>query len=414
MRILVISNLYPPYYVGGYDLGCRDVVEGLKSRGHEIKVLTSTYGVETPQSDGEVYRWLRVDLEPGKYLSRRYLFKLLKKEILNQNAFKRMCKIFKPDIIYAWNLTHISVSLAFIAQKMSLPVCYFVFDNWFSHWESDHWYSMWHHQSFFPIRRIIWKIAGFLLNVLNLLTPRGSLELRYVQFASQYLKKVALQKGKGKTDAKVIYWGVDATRYPYKENVCNSKHLLYVGQVVPHKGIHTAIEALNLLIQLYGYKSLTLTIVGGTVKFLDYRNYVVSLARSFDLEGKVSFVGQIPRESLLPIYQEHDILIFPSVWEEPFGITLLEAMSSGLAIVGTATGGSAEILQHEINALIFPKEDSAACAYQISRLIDNPDLFKRIRENGRRTVEEKFNFQGIMDKIEGSLYEIFDSKCYKT
>jgi glycogen synthase len=43
MRVLVLSNFYPPHFIGGYELGCRDVVEGLKARGHDVRVLTSTY-----------------------------------------------------------------------------------------------------------------------------------------------------------------------------------------------------------------------------------------------------------------------------------------------------------------------------------------------------------------------------------
>ena len=45
MRILVVSNLYPPHIIGGYELGCRDIVEALKRRGHELLVLTSDYGI---------------------------------------------------------------------------------------------------------------------------------------------------------------------------------------------------------------------------------------------------------------------------------------------------------------------------------------------------------------------------------
>ncbi|MFQ5772284.1 MAG: hypothetical protein ACE5HX_17245, partial [bacterium] len=83
MRILVISNLYPPYFVGGYELGCRDVVDGLKARGHHVKVLTSTYGVNKPEHDSEVYRWLQSDLGWNTRSLTRFV-KLLRKEVRNQ------------------------------------------------------------------------------------------------------------------------------------------------------------------------------------------------------------------------------------------------------------------------------------------------------------------------------------------
>ena len=58
MKILVVSDLYPPFHVGGYELNCRDCVEALISRGHEITVLTSSWGLDRGLMQGNVYRLL--------------------------------------------------------------------------------------------------------------------------------------------------------------------------------------------------------------------------------------------------------------------------------------------------------------------------------------------------------------------
>ena len=57
LRICVVTNYYPPHFIGGYELGCRDIVEALKRRGHQVRVLTSTYKVDQPQT-----RWRSVSL----------------------------------------------------------------------------------------------------------------------------------------------------------------------------------------------------------------------------------------------------------------------------------------------------------------------------------------------------------------
>ena len=229
--------------------------------------------------------------------------------------------------------------------------------------------------------------------------------MRYGQFASHYLKQVALQGGKPVANAKVIHWGVNLDQFPYKTVAHNPKRLLYVGQIVPHKGVHTAIQAMRVLIKEYGCSSVKLTIVGGSL-LPDYMSDMRHLVYSYGLQNNVHFTGFVPRERLPQIYQEHDILLFPSVWDEPFAITLLEAMSCGLAVVGTATGGSSEILQHEVNALVFPKEDARTCASHILQLLNDLEFFERIRKNGRRTVEERFRFEDMMDRIESSLCEV--------
>jgi hypothetical protein len=127
---MVISNLYPPYYVGGYEIGCQDAVEALKARGHEVKVLTSTYGVKGPQSDGEVYRWMEACLGPASK------GRVVLKEVINQTAFTRLCDSFQPDVAFLWNLTHVSISCAFLAKQRGLATCYYIFDNWLATWEN--------------------------------------------------------------------------------------------------------------------------------------------------------------------------------------------------------------------------------------------------------------------------------------
>lgn len=401
MKILIISNVYPPYFIGGYELGCRDVVEALKSKGHDVRVLTSTYGLNKPQNDNAVYRWLETELTWFNIRSYKYAVKVIKKELINQKAYKKLVKLYKPDLVYMWNLSHISVSLAFLTEKMGLPVYYYVFDNWLSQWEQDCWYSLWNYKILHHAGRFGRKLINRLFTVLHLPQFIGSPELDHTQFASHYLKQLTLNADKPVAQGKVIHWGININKYSFiNKSTTVEKRLLYVGQIIPHKGVLTAIEALKLVVQKYA--NATLTIVGGSViKY--YEAQVHNSIRSLNLANNVRLTGFVPHEDLPRIYSNHDILIFPSIWDEPFGITILEAMASGLAIVGTATGGSAEIIQSEINGLVFPKGDAKACSIQLLRLLDEPDLLTRLTKNARAMVESKFNFDDVVNKIEDDL-----------
>src|SRR5688500_11356128 len=104
MKILVVSNFYPPHYVGGYELGCRDVVDGLRARGHQVEVLTSTYGADGAREDDGVYRWLETDFVVKDRDPAADLPWLVKKELRNRRAFRRLCRALRPDLIYLWNL----------------------------------------------------------------------------------------------------------------------------------------------------------------------------------------------------------------------------------------------------------------------------------------------------------------------
>ncbi|HEX8674362.1 MAG TPA: glycosyltransferase family 4 protein, partial [Longimicrobium sp.] len=125
--------------------------------------------------------------------------------------------------------------------------------------------------------------------------------------------------------------------------------------------------------------------------------------RGLGLEEAVSFRGRVPRAEIVALYHDHDVLVFPSVWNEPFGITILEAMACGLPVVATGTGGSGEVVHDGENALVFAPGDAEACARQIGRLLRDEELFERIRRSARGSVERDFTFERTIAEIEEGL-----------
>src|SRR5262245_45601618 len=249
-KILVLSSLYPPHHVGGYELGCRDVVEALKRRGHTIKVLTSTYGVGRAMSDGQIYRWLQSDLGWSFESSADNRVKLVAKEVRNRRAFRRLAAEFRPDLVYIWPIRYISLSLALMAQRAGLPVCYYVSDNWLADWESiDRWMQQPRH----PVRRHGKRLLGLVVEALGGRTAGATLDLRHVQFTSEHIKRAALAAGKPVQHAAVIHWGVDLNRFSYRHATRpGARRILYVGQLAQVKGVHTAIAAFRQAVAARG------------------------------------------------------------------------------------------------------------------------------------------------------------------
>ena len=151
-----------------------------------------------------------------------------------------------------------------------------------------------------------------------------------------------------------------------------------------------------------GHESATLTIVGDS-PLRDFKTQLREKVAANKLEEQVHFVGQVRREEMPQIYQDHDVLIFPSVWAEPFSITVVEAMASGLAVVSTLTGGSDEILEDNVNALVFEKENAEECAACLAKLLSDKCLFERVRRQGRSAVEQEYRLEQMVDRIEQSL-----------
>ncbi len=128
MKILVVSDLYPPFHVGGYELNCRDSVEALISRGHEITVLTSSWGLDRGLIQGNVYRLLDFDpsflhdqsrnrLQKFAYFTDRLL--QLRRLLISRRNYRMMRHVIlttQPDVVYIWHLGHLTLSPALAVQ----------------------------------------------------------------------------------------------------------------------------------------------------------------------------------------------------------------------------------------------------------------------------------------------------------
>ena len=408
MKILVVSNYYPPHYVGGYELGCHDVVEGLKAKGHQVQVLTSRYGVDGEKREDGVIRCFQMHYKADPAMRKMTAFQTtLDHERHNQARFRNLCGAFAPDVVYFWNLGALSKSLVLLAEQAGIPTVFFVSDDWMAHWERDDWYRI-INTPWGKFDKVLSLYARLYARRWGVADCRGfAPDLTRAQFCSDYTRREALQAGKPVTNGSVIPWGIHPERFPLPEQ--NGRQgqpgsLLYVGRISPEKGVHTAIEAVRLLVHEQGRSDVTLTLAGGGSN-VEYQARLRDMVSAMRLTEHVHFRGALPREQLPEIYRAHRILLFPSVWEEPFAITPLEAMCSGLAVVGTTRGGSAEIFEEGVTALTFPAEDASACAGQVMRLLQDPALYETVRQNGHDVVMQRYTMSRMVAEIERALCE---------
>jgi glycosyltransferase involved in cell wall biosynthesis len=87
------------------------------------------------------------------------------------------------------------------------------------------------------------------------------------------------------------------------------------------------------------------------------------------MADKVSFVGSIPYFELLDRYRAADVFVFPSVWNEPFGLPVAEAMACGVPVVATRSGGIVEIVEDGETGLLVERGNAAELAGAIGSLL---------------------------------------------
>lgn len=404
MRIAIISNFYPPYYIGGYELACHKVAEELRKRGHKIFVATTNYGFKKSQIKNDVWRIFgepAITASSSKFNYCCQLFRdFLKRgffELRDGKRCQRFLDSVRPDIIYLWNTKKISLSVLDVCRKSKLPICYYVFDHHLV--DPGRWLGFWMRKN------LAVKFSAGFLDDIGVKTKPIHLKVDSWQFATRFLKDEAQNTGLKIEAAKVIYYGIDMKQFPFcQENFDFSRRLLFVGQVVRHKGVHTAIEALNILINEKNQPDFALTIAGPIVD-KSYYLFLRELIAKYNLNEQIKILNQVEADEMPGIYKNHGLFIFPSIWEEPYGITILEAMASGLVVIGTATGGSAEILMNNNNSLVFSGANAEECADRILEIQDTT-LRAKLRERGRKDVLEKFNFSQTIEQIEKDLLKL--------
>jgi len=123
----------------------------------------------------------------------------------------------------------------------------------------------------------------------------------------------------------------------------------------------------------------------------------------------VTFHKPVSKDKMPAILEQFDVLIFPSIYEEPLARMTQEAMVSGLVVVGTTTGGTKEILREGETGLTFAPEDAGGLTEQIGRLLDDPRLCRRLAQAGRKSVLENFTLDSMVKEIEVYLQVILNN-----
>jgi glycogen(starch) synthase len=408
MRILFLSNFYPPARPGGYTQWCHEVAVRLAERGHSIGVLTSRHErAKAPAREPNIYRLLHLEGDLAYYQPHHFFTRWRKQHRENLAFLEHTVKDFAPDLIFVWGMWALSKALPTLAEKL-LPgrVVYYLSDYWPSavDMHTTYWQSPPQSWPMQIPKRVLGKVA------MSILAKEGQpdLKLEHVICVSARVRDLLVEAGLPIQHARIIHGGTDIERFldvRKRDDRPGHLKLLYAGQLVRHKGVHTAIEAMSRLVNKQRINQITLTLVGSGHP--DYEAFLRDLVVRESLQDFVTFQKPVSKDHMPAIFQQFNVLIFPSIYEEPLARITQEAMSSGLVVVGTTTGGTKEILRDGETGLTFAPEDADGLAEQVTRLIIDPDLCCRLAQAGRQTVLENFTLDKMVNEIEAYLVGCF-------
>lgn len=387
-RILALTLYYPPHSFGGYERSCRDVMTRLATRGHEVSVLTSDLrlaGVE--ESDDprvavrrELGTWLRADA-----LYRPSLRSRLAIERSNHRALDAMLREHRPEVVTVWHMGAMSLGLLERLARNKMPLVYVIGDDWLCYApELDSWGRLF---------RKIGPFAGLIEPLVGVPTRLHNLGHSAILFNSRDNQRRAHAGSRWHFEHEaVIYVGLD--KAVFTPGVSRERdwgrRLLFAGRFDPRKGLATVIEALPALDE----HVLEVRGTGGA----EERERLRAMAHELGVADRVWFADPLAPAALAERYRQADAVVFPSIWEEPFGLVPVEAMACGTPVVATGTGGSGEFLLGGINCVRFTAGNAQSLVAAVRRLAGDVKLRRALVESGLRTAAY-FDVERLTDAV---------------
>jgi starch synthase len=199
----------------------------------------------------------------------------------------------------------------------------------------------------------------------------------------------------------LTYAGVEHDRFtpPSGRRLAKPPRLLFVGRLVPYKGVELLLRAAAVALRRSQFQ---LTIVGRG--FPPYERSCRELAANLGLTDSLTFLEHVPREDLVAMYQASDVFCMPSI--ETYGVAILEAMSSGCAVIVADANGPGEIVQPGTGVKVrleTPDQFITDYADELVRLVSDVSLRRQFGERAREHVLRHHDWQ----RIRASLLEIY-------
>ncbi len=360
MKIGIVSPYVYPL-PGGVTQHVRFLYENLRLRGHEVRIITSSHGLQR-SSEGDVIRLGKGFSMPANgsvgtvTLSPRYVSQA--RELLDREQFD-VLHFHEPFVPF--------LSLVILRESRSVNIGTFhAYGGWSPAYEFGRW----------AMRSYAERLHG-----------RIAVSAAARHFIDRYFPG----------DYKVIPNGVDPIRFqravPLTRWKDGTRNILFVGRFEPRKGILDLLKAYRLL-RKRGLEDTRLLIAGGGPLEREARRYVATRR----LQG-VHFLGRVSDDERNQLFRTADVYVSPATGRESFGIVLLEAMAAGAPIVASDIHGYKGVVRRGREALLVPPKDAEGIADAIQTLLTDREMAARMSAAGLVRAEE-FSWPRVTAKVD--------------
>lgn len=389
---LCISHLhwgFPPI-IGGVETHLTIILPQMVKFGHKVSLLAgSVEGVSGR------YNYQGVDIHRTPLMDLNWLYKRglhgLKDEVAE--VFSSFFEETKPDIVHVHNMHYFSQihigALEALSKKRGIPLILTA-------------HNVWDDILFLELtHKINWA---------------------HIIAVSHFIKKEIIGIGIDDTKITVVHHGVDQNKFTPGVNTTailkkypqlkGRRIIFHPARIGLAKGCDTSIKAINIVKQMAPD---VILVLAGSKNIVDWGDtqqkdiaYLVSLVKHFNMEDNV-LIDTYTLDEVRELYELSDICLYPSTSSEPFGLTMLEAMSMARPMIVTNMGGMPEVIKDGINGFVVPVRDFEAIAAKVCQLLEDKKLKRRFGYTGRQIVESQYT----KEKVTRETLAIYDKTLQK-
>src|SRR3989344_1863723 len=388
MKVLFVT--YHGLGFGGAEVSTNYLAEGLKRKGHEI-IFIST-------GDYEGFKNYKLDCFKNVPLFFIHDFYV-------EKAIKKVIKIEKPELIHVHDrLTSIGAVKA--AKTAKIPVVVHFRDYWFACPNSSCMASdgfgydkcdakiIFKH---FPARRWLWDIY----KLGHIRKARKILDMADLKFANSNAVRRRLEIC-GINDAKQVNILRNLNNFSPKVKKGVIKQMLgidcnlvlYAGGLTEVKGVKFIVEVIS---EVLNRKKGWCFLIFGEGPLVNNLKELIELK---GLSNKIILAGKIGINEMPYAYADADIVVLPSLWEEPLSGVLLEAGASGKPVVASDRGGNREVIRNGLNGYIAGAGNAGEWKKMLIKLINDKELRKKIGDNARKEILQGFSMEQVSGAVE--------------
>lgn len=380
-RVLVVTNLFPPQEFGGYGRKLWEFSAELKRRGHTVRVLaadvpdfTKPGMVGTDDLEPLVDRSLRLygSWRDGRAHTLENPADIADVIRTNDRRILEVARTFGAEVCLAGNVDLMTPNYLEQLPQIGVPTLHLVGN----------------------------RHPGY--------APDGAPRSPFYRIgpASEWVGRTLAEAG-FTAPATVVYPGarIDHFYRPFPP-AFDRLRIVFAGLFVDYKGAHTLANALGIL-HRQGI-DFTCDFAGDTpdAGLLDR---VRGFCERQGFGERVRWSGFLDRRGLVALFERSNVLVFPSIIEEAFGISQVEAMAAGLAVVSSGSGGSSEIVRDGMDGLLFRNGDHEDLAAKLKRLADDPAGWAALARAGLRRAFA-FTVARSVDRVEETFEELLERR----